>query len=159
MWSLISAKKSKYIDQIYLSTDSMKINNIAKKNGFKINKLRSKKLSCDTATSSDAVFEILKTTKEKFDFFILLQPTSPLRSTRDIDSALKKIIIKNSKSLISVNSKNNKINGAIYIQNINYFKKYKKFKYKNTILYKMPKDRSVDIDTKKDFEKAKNISS
>lgn len=158
MWSLILAKRSKYIDQIYLSTDSIKINNIAKKNGFPTNKLRSKELSGDTATSSDAVFEILNTTKKKFDFFILLQPTSPLRLIRDIDAALKKIVIKDSKSLISVNSINNKINGAIYIQNINYFKKYKKFKYKNTILYKMPKDRSVDIDTNKDFEKAQNIN-
>ena len=126
MWSLILAKRSKYIDQIYLSTDSIKINNIAKKNGFPTNKLRSKELSGDTATSSDAVFEILNTTKKKFDFFILLQPTSPLRLIRDIDAALKKIVIKDSKSLISVNSINNKINGAIYIQNINYFKKYDK---------------------------------
>ena len=31
IWSMISAEKSKYIDQIYLSTDSKKINEIAKK--------------------------------------------------------------------------------------------------------------------------------
>ena len=33
IWSMLSAQKSKYIDQIYLSTDSKKINEIAKKNG------------------------------------------------------------------------------------------------------------------------------
>ena len=47
IWSMLSAQKSKYIDQIYLSTDSKKINEIAKKNGFMINKLRAKKLARD----------------------------------------------------------------------------------------------------------------
>ena len=31
IWSMLSAQKSKYIDKIYLSTDSKKINEIAKK--------------------------------------------------------------------------------------------------------------------------------
>ena len=55
IWSMISAEKSKYIDQIYLSTDSKKINEIAKKNGFTINKLRAKNLANDKARSSDLI--------------------------------------------------------------------------------------------------------
>ena len=154
IWSMLSAQKSKYIDQIYLSTDSKKINEIAKKNGFMINKLRTKKLARDKARSSDLISDILYKVKKKFDFFILLQPTSPLRRIRDIDFAIKKMIQKKNNSLISVNSFNNRINGAIYIQNINYFMKNKKFKYPGTLFYKMPKEKSIDIDTEKDFKNA-----
>ncbi len=154
IWSMLSAQKSKYIDQIYLSTDSKKINEIAKKNGFRINKLRAKKLARDKARSSDLISDILYKVKKKFDFFILLQPTSPLRRIRDIDFAIKKLINKKNNSLISVNSFNNRINGAIYIQNINYFMKNKKFKYPDTLFYKMPKEKSIDIDTEKDFKNA-----
>ena len=128
VWSMISAYKSKYIDQIYLSTDSKKINELANKNGFKSNQLRNKKLSLDQTSSSEVIFDILSKLQTKFDYFILLQPTSPLRSIRDIDFAIKKTIHNNYNSLISVNSINNKVNGAIYIQKINYFMKNKKFK-------------------------------
>ncbi len=154
IWSMLSAQKSKYIDKIYLSTDSKKINEIAKKNGFMINKLRAKKLAIDKARSSDLISDILYKVKSKFDFFILLQPTSPLRHIRDIDFAIKKLIYKKNKSLISVNSFNNKINGAIYIQNVNHFMKNKKFKYPDTLFYKMSKEKSIDIDTEQDFKDA-----
>ncbi len=154
LWSMISARHSKYIDEIYLSTDSKKINNIALRNGFNINRLRNKSLSKDKTTSSELILDIFAKIKEKFDFFILLQPTSPLRLVKDIDKAIKRIILEGASSLISVNSKNKKINGAIYIQKVKHFIKNKKFKYKNTLIYKMPEKRSVDIDTKSDFEKA-----
>ena len=121
---MISAEKSKYIDQIYLSTDSKKINEIAKKNGFTINKLRAKNLANDKARSSDLISDILYKFKKSL-IFILLQPTSPLRHIRDIDFAIKKLIRKENNSLISVNSFNNRVNGAIYIQNINHFMKNK----------------------------------
>ena len=84
----------------------------------------------------------------------MLQPTSPLRHIRDIDFAIKKLIRKENNSLISVNSFNNRVNGAIYIQNINHFMKNKKFKYPDTLFYKMPKEKSIDIDTEKDFKNA-----
>ena len=153
LWSMISAKKSKYIDRIYLSTDSKRINAIAFKNGFKIYNLRSKKLSTDKTSSSELILNIFSRIKENL-IFILLQPTSPLRQSTDIDYAIKRIVQKNKKSLVSVNAKNNRNNGAIYIQNISFFKKNKKFRYKNSMIYKMPAKKSIDIDTKKDFDQA-----
>ena len=115
---------------------------------------RKKSLSGDQASSLGLVLEAIKNLKIKYDFFILLQPTSPLRFIRDVDYSLRKIINKKGKSLISVNRNNNNINGAIYIQNINFFLKNKKFVYKNSLLYKMPPSRSVDINTLKDFKQA-----
>ena len=68
MWSMISAQKSKYIDKIYLSTDSKKINNIASKNGFKITSLRPKNLSRDKTTSSELILDIFNKINVKFYF-------------------------------------------------------------------------------------------
>ncbi len=151
--SMLSARKSRFIDEIFLSTDSKKINKIAKKNGFKTERLRQKKLSGSKSMTKDVVFDVIKKTKKKYDYFILLQPTSPLRSVKDIDNSIKITIKKNLNSLVSVNKSNQKINGAIYIQKINYFIKKKFFYYKNTYKFNMPPKRSIDIDTLKDFKK------
>jgi len=43
------------------------------------------------------------------------------------------------------------INGAVYVAKINWFIQKKEFITDETIAYVMPKDRSVDIDTKEDF--------
>jgi len=48
------------------------------------------------------------------------------------------------------------INGAIYICNFDFFKKFKSFYSKNTGYYLMPNKRSLDIDTKFDLEKFKS---
>ena len=97
--------------------------------------------------------DVLKKTKRKYDYFILLQPTSPLRSVKDIDASIKTIIKKKLNSLVSINESNKEINGAIYIQKINYFLKNKIFNHKNTYKFKMPSERSLDIDTPEDFKK------
>ena len=43
VWSYIAAKKSKYIDKIFISTESKRILNYAKKYGYRSNLLRRKK--------------------------------------------------------------------------------------------------------------------
>lgn len=45
-----------------------------------------------------------KILKKKFDFVVLLQPTSPLRSSKDIDNSIKLLLNKKTDSLISVTS-------------------------------------------------------
>ena len=54
-----------------------------------------------------------------------------------------KTIIKKLNSLVSINESNKEINGAIYIQKINYFLKNKIFNHKNTYKFKMPSERSI----------------
>ena len=49
-------------------------------------------------------------------------------------------------------------NGAIYVNNIEKLKKYKKFIFKDTIVYEMDQMSSIDIDTAFDLEIAKNFS-
>ena len=44
----------------------------------------------------------LKKIKDSYDYVILLQPTSPLRKSKDIDESIKKIFKNNYKTLISI---------------------------------------------------------
>jgi len=156
IWSYLSAKKSKYIDKILISTESKKVINFAKPYGYKSNALRNKKLSYDHIKSEDVILEILKKNK-KFNYFILLQPTSPLRNSTDIDKSIELIVKKRKNFLVSVFGKKNKHNGAIYINKIKEFLKTKKFDLKNKIYFKMPLKKSVDIDYLKDFKKAERL--
>jgi len=87
-WTIIVAKKSKYIDRIIVSTDSEKIAKVSKQYGAEYIK-RPGALASDTATSEDALLYVLETLTKKYDYFIYLQPTSPLRTTQHIDEALE----------------------------------------------------------------------
>jgi CMP-N-acetylneuraminic acid synthetase len=159
-WTINEAKKSEYLDNLYISTDDKKIKFFIKKQS-KINLInRAKKLSQDGTKSEDVVSDFIKKVKSGYDIICLLQPTSPYRRYFDIDNAIKKMVNNNSKTLISITeskNKNYKFNGAIYLVDAIFFKKNKTFHNKKTIFYKMPKSRSLDIDTKEDFKIAKKI--
>ena len=84
---------SEVFDEIVVSTDSKKIQNIANKNGAKSWFLRSKNLSNDYAPKipsiRDALFKSEIKFKKKFDICVDLDVTSPLRNVKDIKDALK----------------------------------------------------------------------
>lgn len=105
-YTIKEAIKSKFIDEICLSTDSVKIQNISKSFGLDSFFLRPKILSTDNALTKDVVLHALKQSekfyKKKFDYIILLQPTCPLRKSFHIDDAIIKIIKNKQNSLISI---------------------------------------------------------
>lgn len=118
------AKKSKYINKIILSSDKKKILDIGKKKNIEIIQ-RPNKLSLDSTKSEDVIFDILHKShkiKKSYKYFILLQPTSPLRTTADIDKAIKLFKKKKPLSLISVTKINNKFLKSFLISNENYLK-------------------------------------
>ena len=47
------------------------------------------------------------------------------------------------------------LNGAIFAANTSYFKRSRTFFTKKTIILPMPESRSIDIDTREDFDLAK----
>ena len=93
------AKNSKYIDSIYFNSDSKEMIKIAKLNGAICNFLRPKKLSGDKSMITDVLLHHINYYKiqGKFDFFVLMQPTSPLTNFQDIDKALE-ILLTNNKA-------------------------------------------------------------
>lgn len=91
-WTIEQARYSKYIDNVFVSTDSSKIANIAKQFGIEVPFLRPADLAKDTSSSMDVVEHVLdhfQKSQIHFDYIILLEPTSPLRKIDDIDSAIE----------------------------------------------------------------------
>lgn len=104
-WSIQAAKNSKYIDYFLVSTDSEEISDTAKKWGADVPFLRPKELATDEAPSSWLIEHAILFLKEKgetFDYVVLIEPTSPLRDSIDIDQALDKIEEKSGEAIVSV---------------------------------------------------------
>lgn len=94
-WSIHHAQESKYIDEIFISTDSREIADVAEKCGVKVPSLRPAYLASDTASSMDFIeytIDLMEEQGKKFDYLILLEPTSPLRDAEDIDKSLEMLI-------------------------------------------------------------------
>jgi len=87
--TIVEAKKSKYIDKVIVSTDDDKIVEISKKYGAEVPFIRPAELSNDTADSISVLKHSIEFFNNEYDYIVLLQPTSPLRKTEDIDGAIE----------------------------------------------------------------------
>jgi CMP-N,N'-diacetyllegionaminic acid synthase len=104
-YTIDSAKNSKYLDQLFVSTDCPEIADFSKKQGLSIPFLRPSSLATDEARIIDVLLHVVDEWKKReryFDYLVLLQPTQPLRKTEHIDQAIEKIIDQNRTSLVSV---------------------------------------------------------
>ena len=95
-WIVKKALKSKYLDKVFVSTDSKRYQKLSKKYGALCPVLRPKKISSSSSKEIDYVLHTLEYLKENNDlipdFIVRLQPTSPFQLTSDIDNSIKKII-------------------------------------------------------------------
>ena len=99
-WSIETALKTKYIDKVVVSTDSLEIAEIAKLAGATIPFIRPEELATDTASSVDVAIHALSELKSlygtMYDFIVLLEPTSPIRKVTDLEIMLEKLTSKSS---------------------------------------------------------------
>lgn len=92
-----AARKSNLIDKVVVSTDSERISKISKKFGAEIPFLRPNKYAKDNSPSFDAIkhcLDFFKKNKEIYEYFVLLEPTSPLTTYKDIDFAINMLLKK-----------------------------------------------------------------
>ncbi len=179
--------KSKYIDNIVVSTDGVKIQEVAKKYGAEVPFLRPKRLATDIAKSIDCVIHCIEELKKiglEYDYVILLQPTQPFRRSWHIDEAIELILEKYEDSLVSVSKVRDhpilirtiddngqainllresstirrqdfkdyyKVNGAIYINNINNITSQTSLN-DNKLAYIMDGKYDIDIDEALDLK-------
>lgn len=105
-WSIEVGLKSKYLDEVVVSTDYQNIADIAKEYGASVPFLRPDNLASDTATSFDAVKHTIDYYKNElnreFDYIVLLEPTSPLRVSDDIDKAIEQLFISEANSIVGI---------------------------------------------------------
>jgi CMP-N-acetylneuraminic acid synthetase len=166
-WTLDKLNKKnikKLFVDVLVSTDSTKIQNMAKKYQFLCPWLRPKKLSGRLSTSEASALHAINWYEkniQKINGLFLFQPTSPFRSQKKIIAAVK--LFKNQKKqVVSVCSKKtykfniNDINGSLYLTPVVVLKKFKTFKKKNFIKIKINKvSENLDIDTLADMRIAK----
>jgi len=180
-WTIKSLKDSKIINKIYISSESNRILNYARKQKIICIK-RPKSLAQPKSQSEEAILHAIKVIKSNFDYIVFPQVTSPLRPKNIFDKALRFFFKKGFDSLFSANippkiffwqKKKKKIapkyniskrpmrqdiknvfleNGSFYI-----FKKKGFIKYKNRLFgkigaYLIDKKYSYDIDEELDFQ-------
>ena len=106
-YSINSALDSKYINDLIVSTDSDEIAGIAKSYGCDVPFLRPKNLAKDNSSSFDVVFHALEQmelkNKYKYDAVILLQPTTPFRTSVLIDQSISRFDPDKVDSVVTVN--------------------------------------------------------
>ncbi len=186
-YSVTESLKSKLITRTIVSSDHPKILSRAEKLGAEIIK-RPRHLATNSSHLEPVIEHCLNYLKLKEnyvpDILLLLQNTSPLRTKKHIDEALRLFLHSKLDSMLSCysshyftwNLKKNLLfpvnhnpknrpnrqqindqfieNGAIYITKYNAFKKSRCRISGKIGLYKMPKELSVDIDTKYDLLQA-----
>ncbi len=99
-WSIEAAKKSRYLDEVVVSSDDSEILSIAKQHTLQTIK-RPDRLSHDTASSIDVIKHTLSIFSN-YDYVVLLQPTSPLREKKHIDEAIELLARREADAVISV---------------------------------------------------------
>jgi len=170
-WSIEAAKKSDFVNEVYVSTDSEEIAEISKKYGALVPRLRNKSLAKDDTTSLETVLDFIEYFEDNQDpeggEMLLIQPTSPLRFYNHINNLMEIVRYKNSKQCVAVRDvtkylllankklKNNETiyipNGSMYYSKLGTLKKEKTFFSKDSDLFVMDDFHSIDIDTQDEW--------
>jgi CMP-N,N'-diacetyllegionaminic acid synthase len=188
-WTIAAAEASRAIGATVVSSDDEEIIAVAQDSGCNVPFRRPGDLASDTASTMDVVFHALDQLPQ-YEYLVLLQPTSPLRSAADIDAAFELMVRCGAPSCVSVCDVAQSpywmyrvgdderlsavlpapegvtrrqdlpsvytLNGAIYIAQIDWLRRTRSFVAAETVAYRMPIERSIDIDTHEDFEKFRN---
>lgn len=101
-WTIEAARKSGFIDRIVISTDDNEIAEIAGKYGGEVPFLRPSELAQDSTPGIVPVLHMIENIGSPYDLVVLLQPTSPLRTTDDIDGAIDFMVRHNAAACATV---------------------------------------------------------
>ncbi len=160
-YTIINALKSKYIDEINLSSDSKNILNYSKK--FNVNVIkRPKRFARKSSKASEVILHFIRSIKKGLNnkSIIYLQPTSPLRNYLHINKAIKMHFKNNHKAVISFKKSDNKILKNFLIKNNSLFP-LENGKYTGENRQNLPKilapNGAIYIFSIKEFMKEKKI--
>ena len=144
-WAIEEGKKSAYIDYLVVSTDDQEIADVAQKLGCGVIH-RPPELSTDTASSEEALRHVLFDSPH--DWVVLLQPTSPNRTVKDIDGCIETAQMGDG----CISTLHGKTNGAVYVAKAEWLIDHD-FSYPGLFKYGMDAAGSLDIDNEEDFLK------
>lgn len=105
-YTIKAAKKSRKLDRCIVSTESKEIAAIARSQGADVPFLRPKNLATDEARTLAVVQHAIRWLREHegttYDYVMILQPTSPLRTAADIDACIDLAMKRNADSVFSM---------------------------------------------------------
>jgi CMP-N-acetylneuraminic acid synthetase len=87
-WTIEAASRSRWLDAVVVSTEDEEIAEVARSYGAQTPFVRPISLALDTTPGVDPALHALNELPE-FDAVTLLQPTSPLRRSTDIDACIE----------------------------------------------------------------------
>jgi CMP-N-acetylneuraminic acid synthetase len=125
-WALEAASNSRYIDRIVISKDED----------------RPPELCTDEATCED----VLRFHHKDEYWCVLLQPTSPNRTTEDIDKCIERAQL----GWGCISTLMGKTNGAVYVAAADWLKDHD-FSHAGLLKYEMEDSHSLDINYQSDF--------
>lgn len=100
-WTIREAAKSKYLDRFVLSSEDLEIMQVAVQYGCEVPFTRPRELADDDSPGISPVLHALDMLPG-YDYVVLLQPTSPLRTAADIDAAIELCEASHAKACVSV---------------------------------------------------------
>jgi len=195
-WPIQTALGSKYIDRVVVSTDDPGIAAIARAYGADVPFMRPAELAQDTSPSSDAVIHAITfcaQTDGDYDYVVLLEPTSPLTESADVDKAMEELIANEGLAIVGVSKVASThpvycatigtdkflkpyqrdsfakpirrqdvdelyfFEGSLYISEVKKYLATHTFYHEQTLAYRVPAWKSLEIDTLLDFMKIETV--
>ena len=151
-WAIDEAKKSNYLDNIYVSTDDPKIKEVAHGAGVSVID-RPYHLTIDPVGKREVLEQALSVISRP-DYICLLQANSPQLKVEDIDAAIEKVVLSRGavKDCCSMNKETLFTDGAVRVFEYNVVFKQGPGMYQSCILTDY-----IDVHTPEDLEKVKKI--
>lgn len=110
-WSIEAALQCKELSRVIISTDDEEIAAVSRQWGADVPFMRPAELSQDDSSHISVVLHAIDwlAKEEEFypDYILLLQPTSPFRSTEDIKQAIKLVKDRHAVAVVSVSEAKN----------------------------------------------------
>ena len=100
-WTIEEAKKSKFIDTCIVSTEDEEIKSVSEAWGGVVPFMRPEGLAQDDTPGIEPILHAIRMTPG-YEFIVMLQVTSPLRTVEDIDGAIAYCLDKSCESCVSV---------------------------------------------------------
>ena len=105
LYTIDAALNSNLLTRCIVSTDDQTIAHIAEENGAEIPFIRPSQLAEDNSKTVDVLIHAitwLRNHDMEYDYILILQPTSPLRTSDDIDNCIRKIVDMDADSIMSM---------------------------------------------------------
>lgn len=95
-WTIKEALRSRFITRVIVSTDDKEIAQVAKKYGAEVPFMRPVDIAQDLSTDIEFIIHALETLRDdenyEPDIILRLAPTSPLRTSKDIDQCIEHLL-------------------------------------------------------------------